>query len=127
VAIRRGRNHVSGKDDAFPGEQVKAEASGEHDGQTQVQIVGHEDEHKRETDELLEHVRHAQQNVRRGFEPVAVAWRQLASDQRRPRTGPLWLPTVRLALFLNRLVLVVEGADQFCDKIISPNTKPFVK
>ena len=65
MAIRRGRDHVAGKDDAFPGEQVKAKASCEHDGQTQVEIVGHEDEHKRETDELLQHVRNAQQNVRR--------------------------------------------------------------
>jgi len=36
MAIRRGRNHVSGKDDAFPGEQVKAKAGAEYNGQTQV-------------------------------------------------------------------------------------------
>ena len=113
VAIRRGRDHVAGKDDAFPGEQVKAKASCEHDGQTQVEIVGHEDEHKRETDELLQHVRNAQQNVRRWFEPVTVAWRKLTSDERCPRTGPLRLTAIRLALFLNWLVLVVEAADQF--------------
>ncbi len=113
MTIRRCRNHVSRKNDAFPGEQVKSKAGGEHNGQTQVQIVRHEDEHKRETYELLEHVRYAQQNVRRGLKPVAVAWRQLTSDERRTRTGPLRLTAIRLALFLNRLVLVVKAADQF--------------